>query len=99
MERRCAAYRNRLKGEPFASIVPARSPELKYHGSLGRAKTAVAYNERIYDPVNRRTFDGARGGEIYRRTSDGWELAYRVEKGTPTSALPWKAEGAAGDRA
>ncbi|MDG9711139.1 hypothetical protein [Streptomyces sp. DH10] len=90
MERRCAVYRDKLKGEPFASIVPSRSPELKYHGSIGRAKSAVAYTERIYDQEQRRTYDGARGGEIYRRTADGWELAYRVEKGTLVSELPWK---------
>lgn len=98
MERRCAVYRDKLKGEPFASIVPARTPELKYHGSIGRAKSAVAYSEGFQDPDTGRYVGRPRGGEIYRRAADGWELVYRVEKGTPTSALPWKVEGSAGDQ-
>ncbi|MFI8890531.1 hypothetical protein [Streptomyces paradoxus] len=90
MERRCDTYRDKLKGEPFASIVPSRRPELKYHGNIGRAKSAVAYAEWIYDSRTGRNYRGVRGGEIYRRTADGWELAYRVEQGTPESEIPWK---------
>ncbi|MET9729321.1 hypothetical protein ABZZ79_01260 [Streptomyces sp. NPDC006458] len=94
MERRCAAYRDKLKGEPYASIVPSRAPELKYHGNIGRAKQAVTYSEWIYNAETRRSSRSVRGGEIYRRTADGWELLHRVEQGTPESELPWKQQGA-----
>ncbi len=80
MESACAPYRARLKAEPFASIVPDRRPELKLHAGIGLAKLAVAYT----------SWGGARGGEIYERTADGWTLLYRVEAGTSTDALPWK---------
>lgn len=80
METQCARYRAGLKSDPFASIIPGRRPEVKYHAGLGRAKNAVAYQE----------FEGARGGEIYERTADGWSLLFRVESGTPAEELPWK---------
>lgn len=80
MEAQCARYRAGLKSDPFASIVPSRRPEVKYHAGLGRAKLAVSYPE----------FEGARGGEIYERTADGWALLYRVESGTSAEELPWR---------
>ncbi|MFJ3084439.1 hypothetical protein ACIPJG_32445 [Streptomyces halstedii] len=76
----CAPYRAKLKAEPFASIVPGRRPAVKCHAGIGLAKLAVGYEES----------EGARGGEIYGRTGEGWELLYRVESGTPTSQLPWR---------
>ncbi|MFJ6720527.1 hypothetical protein [Streptomyces sp. NPDC091259] len=80
MEAQCARYRDALKYDAFASIVPSRRPEVKYHAGLGRAKLAVAYAN----------WGAARGGEIYEMTADGWSLLYRVESGTPTEELPWK---------
>lgn len=90
MEDRCAPYRSKLNPAPFASIVPGRSPEVKYHAGLGRAKSAVAYTVGIRNEVTCRYEQVVRGGEIYKRAADGWELLYRVEQGTPTSELPWK---------
>ncbi|MEU3285618.1 hypothetical protein [Streptomyces longwoodensis] len=83
MEARCAMYRDKLKPDPFATIVPGRSPEVKYHSGLGRAKAAVTHAGG-WGPGD------ARGGEIYKRAGDGWELLYRVEAGTPTAQLPWR---------
>nr|WSW58460.1 hypothetical protein OG513_07630 [Streptomyces sp. NBC_00998] len=83
MEAQCARYRAALTFEPYASIVPSRRPEVKYHAGLGRAKSAVGYH----------VWGGARGGEIYERTADGWSLLYRVESGTPMEELPWRANG------
>lgn len=80
MEAQCAGYRSKLNPAPFATIVPSRRPEVKYHAGMGRAKSAVSYA----------VWGGARGGEIYERTADGWALLYRVESGTPTDELPWK---------
>ncbi|WP_405927873.1 hypothetical protein OG554_03490 [Streptomyces griseus] len=85
MDDQCAPYRTKLKAEPFASIVPDRRPEVKYHAGIGLAKLAVGYN----------TWGGARGGEIYGRTADGWELLYRVESGTQLEDLPWRKEDVA----
>ncbi|WP_328967923.1 hypothetical protein [Streptomyces sp. NBC_00239] len=82
MEAQCARYRAKLKSEPYASIVPGRRPEVKYHAGLGLAKLAVGYQG----------FRGARGGEIYEYTPDGWTLLYRVESGTPMAELPWRVE-------
>jgi hypothetical protein len=79
-EAQCAPYRSRLKAKPFATIIPGRRPEVKYHAGLGVAKLAVAYQTRT----------GARGGEIYERTADGWSLLFRVEAGTPADELPWR---------
>lgn len=81
MEAQCAPYRTRLRAEPFASIVPDRRPEVKYHAGLGLAKLAVGYL------TWGRT---VRGGEIYERTADGWSLLFRVESGTPADELPWR---------
>ncbi|MFC7979533.1 hypothetical protein ACFUT3_30410 [Streptomyces cinereoruber] len=84
MQERCAPWRGLLKPQAYASIVPGRAPELKFHGNIGRAKSAVAY----------RTWGrAARGGEIHRLVGDAWELVYRVEEGTPLDALPWKTDG------
>ncbi|MFJ6237978.1 hypothetical protein ACIQH0_28310 [Streptomyces griseus] len=83
MEDQCAPYRAKLKAEPFASIVPNRRPEVKLHAGVGLAKLAVGYS----------TGSGARGGEIYGRTADGWELLYCVESGTQFADLPWNREG------
>ncbi|MCY0926258.1 hypothetical protein OTB20_08565 [Streptomyces sp. H27-H1] len=80
MEAQCARYRDALRYESFASIIPARRPEVKYHVGLHRAKLAVGYVE----------YERVRGGEIYEMTADGWSLLYRVEYGTPTDELPWK---------
>ncbi|MFF1684468.1 MULTISPECIES: hypothetical protein [unclassified Streptomyces] len=80
MESRCAPYRARLKAAPFATVIPDRRPEVKYHAGVGLAKLAVGYQ----------SWGGARGGEIYERTADGWTLLYRVESGTPADGLPWK---------
>ncbi|MEV6684419.1 hypothetical protein AB0N28_03585 [Streptomyces sp. NPDC051130] len=80
MEAQCARYRDALKYESFASIIPARRPEVKYHVGLHRAKAAVGYVE----------YESVRGGEIYERTTNGWSLLYRVESGTPAEELPWK---------
>ncbi|CAM5406155.1 hypothetical protein ACTFBT_01060 [Streptomyces microflavus] len=82
MNDQCAPYRAKLKAEPFASIVPDRRPVVKVHAGIGLAKLAVGYEE----------FKGARGGEIYGRTADGWELLYRVESGTQFEDLPWRKE-------
>jgi hypothetical protein len=80
MEVQCARYRHALKYESFASVVPARRPEVKYHVGLHRAKAAVGYVE----------YESVRGGEIYEMTADGWSLLYRVESGTPAEELPWR---------
>ncbi|MEU3986118.1 hypothetical protein AB0F77_39680 [Streptomyces sp. NPDC026672] len=80
MEAQCAPYRGKLQAAPFATIIPDRRPEVKYHAGIGLAKLAVAYH----------TWGGARGGEIYERTADGWELIYRVEEGTSSDELPWR---------
>lgn len=80
MEAQCAPYRSRLKAEPFATIIPDRRPEVKYHAGIGLAKLAVGYEQ----------YGGVRGGEIYERTADGWSLLFRVEAGTPASELPWR---------
>ncbi|MEU1200155.1 hypothetical protein ABZ446_28570 [Streptomyces sp. NPDC005813] len=84
MEARCAQYRNKLKPDPFATIVPSRRPEVKYHSGLGRAKAAVSHAGGWSMGGN------ARGGEIYERTADGWSLLFRVEAGTPAVELPWR---------
>ncbi|MEV7250257.1 hypothetical protein [Streptomyces cyaneofuscatus] len=83
MDDQCAPYCAKLKAEPFASIVPDRRPEVKLHAGIGLAKLAVGYH----------TWGGVRGGEIYGRTADGWELIYRVESGTQLDDLPWRKEG------
>ncbi|MEV5319122.1 hypothetical protein AB0K92_15955 [Streptomyces sp. NPDC052687] len=80
MEVQCAPHVERLEAEPFATIIPDRRPPVKCHAGIGLAKLAVAYETRR----------GARGGEIYERTADGWSLLYRVEAGTPAEELPWK---------
>ncbi|MFD5504627.1 hypothetical protein ACFWJS_33790 [Streptomyces sp. NPDC127061] len=90
MSDRCAPYRSKLNPAPFATIVPSRTPEVKYHAGLGRAKLAVAYSGGYWDAKARRTVNAARGGEIYERTADGWALLYCVERGTPENELPWK---------
>lgn len=54
---------------------------VKCHAGLGLAKHAVAWPEG---------YSGVRGGEIYKRTENGWELLFRVESGTPTDELPWR---------
>lgn len=80
MESECAAYLRNLDVAPFATIVPDRWPAVKFHGGLGRAKSALTY----------RGWGGARGGEVYERTSHGWALLYRVERGTAAADLPWR---------
>ncbi|MEU1254822.1 hypothetical protein ABZ445_16230 [Streptomyces chartreusis] len=80
MEAQCAPHMAKLKAEAFATVVPDRKPPVKCHAGIGLAKLAVGYEQ----------YGGARGGEIYERTADGWSLLYRVEAGTPTSQLPWK---------
>ncbi|MCQ6554751.1 hypothetical protein NPS70_16320 [Streptomyces sp. C10-9-1] len=90
METRCAPYRSKLKPEPYATIVPSRRPEVKYHAGLGRAKSAVGFTNGQARDASGRWHSPVRGGEIYERTADGWELLYRVESGTPASELPWR---------
>lgn len=92
MEDRCAPYLAKLRSEPYASIVPARTPAVKYHAGLNRAKSAVAYSVSVRDDSRRYGWRHhcARGGEIYTLGPDGWELVYRVEHGTPSDELPWK---------
>lgn len=85
MAAQCAPYRSKLKPAPFATIVPGRRPEVKYHAGVGPAKAAVTHAGG-WRPVD------ARGGEIYKRTEEGWELLYRVESGTPADELPWRSE-------
>jgi hypothetical protein len=80
MEAQCAPHLPKLKTEAFATIVPDRSPPVKCHAGIGLAKLAVAYA----------SWGGARGGEIYERTADGWSLLFRVEAGTPADELPWR---------
>jgi hypothetical protein len=80
MEAQCAPYHSRLRAAPFATIIPDRRPEVKYHAGIGLAKLAVAYQ----------SWGGARGGEIYERTADGWTLLFRVEAGTSADELPWR---------
>ncbi|GAB1326930.1 hypothetical protein [Streptomyces sennicomposti] len=81
IESMCAPHRSKLKGEPFATIVPDRRPTVKYHAGIALAKLAVGWAGG---------YSGARGGEIYERTADGWSLLYRVEAGTPADDLPWR---------
>ncbi|MEW1551396.1 hypothetical protein [Streptomyces tsukubensis] len=92
MESQCAPYRAGLKSEPYASVVPDRRPEVKYHAGLGRAKNAVAYSNDHYDTSTGDVVSVVRGGEIYERGADGWELLYRVEHGTRPEDLPWRGE-------
>lgn len=80
MEAACAPHLPKLNPAPFATIIPDRRPPVKLHSGVGLAKLAVGYAGR----------GRARGGEIYKRTVDGWELLYRVESGTPLNELPWK---------
>jgi hypothetical protein len=90
MEEQCAPYLAKLHPEPYATIVPDRSPEVKFHAGLGRAKSAVAYREQYVcgdDLLRQRV---ARGGEIYELSETGWRLLYRVESGTATADLPWR---------
>ncbi|MEO3974409.1 hypothetical protein [Streptomyces sp. CAU 1734] len=82
MSEQCEMFRRALRSSPYATIVPDRRPAVKYHPGLGRAKSAVAY----------RDWGGARGGEIYERTADGWALLYTVESGTASEDLPWRTE-------
>ncbi|WP_369147089.1 hypothetical protein [Streptomyces sp. R44] len=82
MSARCAPYRAKLKHQSFATIIPDRRPEVKLHAGIGLAKLAVGYQG----------WNGARGGEIYELTAEGWDLLYRVEAGTSMDALPWRAE-------
>ncbi|MFB7782037.1 hypothetical protein ACFC1D_04870 [Streptomyces vinaceus] len=95
MEERCEEPRKGLTGLPFASIVPDRNPALKYHVGLGRAKSAVAWERPNRYNRETRMFEhqGVRGGEIYERRGDGWELLYRVEAGTLYENLPWQVNG------
>lgn len=80
MEAQCAPHVAKLKAEPFATIVPDRRPPVKCHAGIGLAKLAVGWAGDW----------GARGGEIYERTADGWALLVRVEAGTPADELPWR---------
>ncbi|MFF9525401.1 hypothetical protein ACF1DV_25980 [Streptomyces achromogenes] len=82
MEAQCAPLLKKLKSEPFATIIPDRRPAVKLHAHIGLAKLAVAWTDSVYS--------GARGGEIYECTADGWSLLFRVEAGTPTDQLPWR---------
>ncbi|MFJ3634661.1 hypothetical protein [Streptomyces sp. NPDC090112] len=92
MEKRCEEPRKGLAGMPYASIVPDRNPALKYHVGLGRAKAAVAWElpNRYNYETRQFEYRGVRGGEVYKRTGDTWELLHRVESGTRFDELPWK---------
>lgn len=94
MEERCEGPRKGLAGMPYASIVPTRTPALKYHVGLGRAKAAVAWelSNRYNYETRRFEYQGVRGGEVYKRDGHSWQLLYRVEAGTLPEDLPWKAE-------
>lgn len=94
IEERCAPWRGGLKGLPYASIVPDRSPELKYHNGLHRAKSAVAYERPPFylHRGQRLEYGGVRGGEIYERDGHAWKLLFRVEAGTLPEDLPWRKE-------
>jgi hypothetical protein len=91
MESLCAAHAARLKADPYVSIVPDRTPVVKVHRSLSLAKRAIG-DRYFMDFSSGRTRYLARGGEIYGRSAEGWELLYRVEARTPLDALPWKRE-------
>ncbi|MDX2575935.1 hypothetical protein PV332_10625 [Streptomyces scabiei] len=90
MDAQCAPYRQKLNPAPYATIIPDRKPAVKYHAGSGLAKLAVGYIGRYWSTVRQSWIDVVRGGEIYKRTADGWELLYRVEQGTPADELPWK---------
>lgn len=94
MEERCEPWRKDLVGLPYASIVPDRSPALKYHVGLGRAKSAVAWERPNYYNRETRQFEyrGVRGGEVFERDGHSWRLLYRVEAGTLPEDLPWRNE-------
>jgi hypothetical protein len=83
MEQQCAEHHHKLKAEPFATIIPDRKPAVKCHAHIGLAKLAIGWDGG---------FSGARGGELYELTDEGWKLRYRVESGTPADELPWRAE-------
>jgi hypothetical protein len=86
MEARCKHYREKLvepKTPTYATIIPDRYQQpVKLHMCIGQAKAAIAYTY----------WSGARGGELYQKTAEGWELLYRVERGTATADLPWKSK-------
>ncbi|WP_458085777.1 hypothetical protein [Streptomyces malaysiensis] len=89
MAEQCEKYRGRLTIESFATIVPGRCPVVKLHKGLHLAKRAVG-DAAVYlpDQIGRSHY-GARGGEIYQYTADGWTLLYRVEHGALVEELPW----------
>lgn len=86
MEAACAPYMRTLEASTYASVVPDRKPVVKFHQRPAGAKAAVALSMSFY-LLRRR---GARGGEIYERTANGWSLLYRVEEGTASADLPWR---------
>ncbi|MEV4939605.1 hypothetical protein [Streptomyces zaomyceticus] len=90
MAAQCSPHRSKLKFEPYATIIPDRRPEVKYHPGLGRAKSAVGYTTGQRRDESGRWVSPVRGGEIYEHTADGWELLYCVEADTPSEDLPWR---------
>ncbi|MFB7823834.1 hypothetical protein [Streptomyces hydrogenans] len=93
MATQCAPFRRKLQFEPYASIVPDRRPEVRYHPGLGRAKSAVGLTNGLTRDASGRMVSPVRGGEIYEHTADGWKLLYRVEAGSPAEELPWRVRG------
>jgi hypothetical protein len=77
MQEACTPHHSKLKVEAFATIIPGRRPPVKCHAGIGLAKLAIGYSD----------WGGVRGGEIYKRTENGWELLFRVESGTPAAGL------------
>ncbi|MCX5201514.1 hypothetical protein OG897_08625 [Streptomyces sp. NBC_00237] len=94
MEARCDGFRRMLQAEVFASIVPGRSPELRYHESVYGAQAAVGWElPPLVSWAREETiYRGVRGGEVYWRSGDEWSLLYRVEEGSHALDLPWLEE-------
>ncbi|MFI5802943.1 hypothetical protein [Streptomyces sp. NPDC051561] len=96
MEARCDGFRRMLQAEVFASIVPGRSPEIRYHESLLGAQAGVGWERpphvRWDGHEFAHTYQGVRGGEIYWRLGDEWQLIFRVEEGSHALDLPWLEE-------
>lgn len=95
MGKRCEPWQRDLGGLPYVSIVPDRTPALKYHVGLARAKAAVAWERpsRYNRDTRRFEYRGVRGGEIYERDGHSWKLLHRVEAGTIPEDLPWRNGG------
>ena len=70
------------KSPPTAATrIYDRSPEWKYHESMGKARSAISYTMQ---------YKTAREGEIWEYVDGEWRLNYECKPGTHVDDLPWR---------